>query len=96
MPDVVSSTSEPALPGVCVLARRGDGLGAGRFEVRFTDQALEDDRIDLLLGRPDGSDRSRLVAWARALATVSHPSLPPILRIELEKPSFCKNDLKQS
>ena len=72
------------IPGVSVLARRGEGVGGGRFEARFEDVPAEDDRVDLLLGRPNGDDRARLVTWARALGEVSHPSLPAILRIDDE------------
>jgi len=88
MPDAVSpATSDPTIPGASVLARRGEGLGAGRFEARFEERSREDERVDLLLGRPDGTDRDRLIRWARALAAVSHPSLPAIVRIDDETES---------
>lgn len=80
----------PSVEDVQFLERLGDGLGAGRFHARL---AGVPGTVSLLLEDPRHTDRRDFVAWARRLATVEHPTVPRLIRVEdVLSPAFVAFD----
>jgi formylglycine-generating enzyme required for sulfatase activity len=80
----------PSVEDVQFLERLGNGLGAGRFHARL---AGLPGTVSLLLEDPRHTDRRDFVAWARRLATVEHPTVPRLIRVEdVLSPAFVAFD----
>ncbi len=76
----------PSLEDVQFLERLGNGLGAGRFKARL---GGVDAPVSLLLEHPSHTDRGQFVAWARRLASIDHPCIPRVVRVEeVLEPAF--------